>query len=814
MIRLTLKANADPEIHLFNKSIILIGADSSQVDLVLTESYIHPIHLKIVDQSGVFFALNETNDPFVSINDHPFGKKLLQNGDLIQVHHKEIKFENLSTVDLVGVDLDSNKVVANETQATPVLPLTVNNSVSSPNKLDHLLKITLPFDEDVEILKDEEFQPGNLKEILEGNEPLVNQPEDHFFSSTKPLDSSKNSTSKKLNSSLKDDYLRELEDDTSKTNPFLQVGETSHLYQAWKWILLFIFSTFAIAGLVGTILYYSLSGKTEAQETKASQAVADIAMALTHAQLYELKPHNQNWSDVEFLKKNIQTILPNSPSYASQIDGQGQFHCCPYSLRIYTNSDLTRFLLIAQPAPSIFYWLIPKSIIVLDSESMELRTFTDVRSINRALANSEPLDRVNGKEIGALVKQGKLIRLSALANESSSVDFAPPKNIAWIKPGAENYIYNAPRYYRLGQNLLQQAINLATSKATGHEVSVLKQNVANFSRLNNLILYSESKKIASLSKHSLMLFAPSDKFLFGYLLLNNQGNIYEVHLLKEEGGVKDITSIDGQNDNTNVLAFQNSLSIHTPENKQELTPENKQELNENETVDFNHPIYIQLHALVVDRENELRPLSAALFSILSQELDSPKAHFQTEFQNLYHTYLITNSRHKQNIRESLIALYHQYEDMPIDQFVAFVNQLHLNHLVLQKDQTLSLVDENCIQNLENIFTHIDKCQSLLELDNLVHIALTWLNFDYLKDPQELIKYQNLLRNNILEQLDCFLLSRKKPITVKKEDKETLRHILDHERIIKTDEKEYFLAEFDELIAFEKIRKENEKRRSV
>ncbi len=792
MIRLTLKSNTDPVIHLFSKTTILIGSDPSQVDLVLAKSDIHPIHLKIIEQDGLFFAINEVNDPFVSINEYPFGKKLLQNEDLIQIHNEEIKFENLN-----NINSETNQVLADHNHQPYTYPLTKKNSHSS--KDTHFLNINLPFEEDLEILKGEEFQASHLDEILEESKPMENVANTHFLSGVKPLKSAKDSSGRKLNSSLKDDYLRELDDDhTAKTNPF-QKDETSHLYQAWKWILLFIFSTLAIAGLLGIILFYSLSDKTEMQETKAAQAVADIAMALTHAQLYHLKPHNQNWSDVEFLKNNIEAILPGGSSFASQIDGQGQLHCCPYSLRIYTNNDLTRFLLIAQPAPSLFYWLVPKSIIVLDSELMELRTFTDVRSINRALANSEPLDGVNGKEIAALIKKGKLIRLSVLANESNNLDLAPPKNIAWIKPGAENYIYNAPRYYRMGQILLQKAINLSTSKGTGHEVSALKQDVVNFSRLNNLILYAENKKTASLSKHSLMLFAPSDKFLFGYLLLNNQGNIYEVHLLKEEGDIKDIPAMDDQSSNNEVLAFQNSLTIHPDATKHES--------NENDVIDLNHPVYIKLHALVMTRENELRPLSAALFNLLSQELDSPKAHFQTEFQNLYHTYLISNSQHKQNIKESIMALYHQYEDMPIDQFIAFINTLHLNHLILQKDQTLSLIDENCIQNLENIFSLVERCQSLVELDNLVHIAIVWLNFDYLKDPQELIKYQNLLRNHILEQLDAILLSRKKPISVKREDKESLRHILEHERLIKPDEKEYFLAEFDELIIMEIEEKE-------
>ncbi|MFI5343828.1 MAG: FHA domain-containing protein [Chlamydiales bacterium] len=785
MIRLTINANSKPEIHLFNKSIILIGADASQVDLLLTEAFIQPIHLKMIEQNGIFFAINQANDPFVSINEHPFGKKLLQNGDVIQIHQIEIRFENLSDLEQ---EQSSNFPILDE-QKSPALASqreeTGDSSIVTA-KMENLLKINLPFDEEVEALKEEEIQQGNLNTILREIKPFQEKQMDHF-SHSKLEEAAKKPKSQ---SSLKDDYLRDLEDDNSEhSSSFESSNEPSHLYDAWKLILLFIFSALAVSGIAGTLLFYTLSGKTEAQETKAAQGVADIAMALTRAQLYHIKPHNQNWSDIEFLKSNLQAILPNTNSHASQIDAQGQFNCCPYSLRIYTNSDLSRFLLIAQPAPGLFNWLIPKSIIVLDSASMELRTFTDVRSINRALANPEPLDRMNGIEIAALVKQGKLIRLSVLANESGNLDFAPPKNIAWIQPGAENYIYNAPRYHRLGESLLQKAMNLSTSKGTGQEVTTLKQEVANFSRLNHLILYSNSSKSASQSKHSLMLFAPSDQFLFGYLLFNNQGSIHEVHLLKEEGEIKEAAQVEHQDGHSDIIAMETIFpeSVHHAQ----------QESNENLLIDLNHPIYIQLHALVAARENELRPLSAGLFSLLSQELNSPKVHFQTEFQNLCHTYLMTNSHHKQTIKETIMALYHQYEDMPIDQFAAFIKYLHLNHLIHQKDQTLSLIDENCIHNLENIFAHMEKCQSFLELDNLIHTAFTWLSFDYLKDPRILIKYQNLLRNHVLDQLEAFLLTEKRAIPLKLEDKEALNHILNHERVIKPDEKEFFWAEASE-----------------
>jgi hypothetical protein len=792
MIRLTLNAQSDPEIHLFNKSIILIGSESSQVDLLLSDHDIQPIHLKIIEQNGFPILINHANDPFVSVNGHPFGKKLLNSGDVIVVHQTTILFENLHVQppeenhvkeDLLATESE-NKIKEETVQ------LLNTENVYFPS-------FSLPFEQEVEVLRDEELQKSSIDCYLK-------ELESHEVTSKHPLSLStedqvqtrnKIQTKRKKATSLKDDYLRDLEDENHEGEPpFGPAAEPSHLYQAWKWILLFIFSLLTLSGAIGMIIYFSASDKSDAQETKAAQGVADIAMALTHAQLSHLKPGNQNWFDVDFLKSNLQAVLPDTTSYANQIDARGQFNCCPYSLRIYTSSDLSHFLLIAQPAPSLLYWLIPQSIIVVDSHLMEIRTLKDVRSLNRLLANSEPLEGVNGKEITNLVKQGELVQLSSLANDSGYSDFAPPKNLAWVRPGAENFIYNAPRYYRLGQNLIQKAISLSTTKGSSQDVSSLKQDVENLNWLTHFILYSDQgKKSALLARQGLLMFAPSDKLMFGYLLFNAQGKIHQVHLLKEEE-MKESTlaNLDQEEE---VVAYQTTPEMDSKEDF------NKKNL-EDRFVDHNHPIYIQLQSLVLARDNELKPLVSALVTLVNQEMVTPRPQFQIEFQNLSHAYLMANAKHKQALKASLDTLYHQYEDIPIHQFLAYVNELHLEQLIQQEDQSLTTLDENCEQNIKTLLAQIDTSKSLMELNNLIHIVSTWLNFDYIKDPKELIKYQNMLRNQLLEQLEKNILSPKNHFLVKSEDREVLLDMLNQERLIKPEERDFFLEEFDELIASE------------
>jgi len=220
------------------------------------------------------------------------------------------------------------------------------------------------------------------------------------------------------------------------------------------------------------------------------------------------------------------------------------------------------------------------------------------------------------------------------------------------------------------------------------------------------------------------------------------------------------------------------------------------------SVDVNHPIYIKLHALIVAREQELKPLISHLQSLLAQELMTPHLKFSFEFSELSGSFLAVDLKYKQLLQETLLALHHQYEELPINDFLNFAKYLHLDQLIQKNDQSFQVVDENCLQNIETLICHIEKSHSLVELDNLVNICLSWLTLDYIKDPQHLINYQNMLRNQTLEQLKKYLISQKDTQTgkIQPTDRDILQHLLSAERLVKPEEKEFFLEEFDALIA--------------
>lgn len=745
MIRLTLHPHSNPEIHLFNKSSLCIGSASSGNDLSLPNSSLKAEHLKIVEEKGACFLINIANDPFSSVNGRPFGKKLLRTGDIISTGQEEILFEQLPKAGSPIKESSPESVIL----STPLVSCQADDQTTQP-----FMDFVLPFEKDVSAFADHEMSTLSNTLLKEESAPKTNKGPAAIDRAKMPH--------------LKDDYLREFDDENQnrRIDPQATSTGTTDLGQAWRWVMVFAISVIAIAGTIGLFVYLNISDKTELQETQAAEGVSDIAMALTRAQILHLKPHNQNWSDIEFLRTNLKAFALQNNSSAADIDSQGQFRSVPYSLRIYTSSDLSRFLLIAQPAPSLLHWLIPKSAIVVDSRAMELKTLKDLRTLNRLLANSDPLEGNNGQEIAALVKQGHSIPLTSLHG-----DYQAPEALSMAEPGATNLIYNAPRYYRLSQPMIQKAIAL-TSGGTSQQVSALKQEADSFARLQNLVLYvPEGKTAALLARQGLKTFAPAGKMWIGLIDISPEGRIQSTQILEES-----------------PLLVASDL----PELAANDLPPTAQ------TQDSNHPLFIQLSALAQARTAELRPISNAMKTLLVKDLERPQPALPAEMDTLLKRYKDITLAQDQHILESMEALFTKYDDVPLATFILFIKKLGFDHLIPQDEDSFCLGDENCQQNFDTLFTYIDTAKTPTDLEYTVSIASSWLTFDYIHDANKLLRYQTILRNALLARLEKWLLSAQQHLAFKElspQDDEALHRLLADEKLVRSEERLFFLEEF-------------------
>ncbi len=419
---------------------------------------------------------------------------------------------------------------------------------------------------------------------------------------------------------------------------------TKHIAANWKQYAIFFAGLIIILMAIAAAMYLSASEKRGEDELKAAHSVSDIAMALTSSHIQHIKPLNQNWYDPEFLKKNIRAVLASKYSTMCHVDTQGNFNKCPYILRIYTNTDTSRFLLIAQPEPSVMRWLIPKAAIVVDSQTMQLRKLTDLKELNRLINSPHTLDGSNAVEISNLVLKGELISLDDLAEKTHSLEFAPPAELAFLRPGAENLIYNAPRYYKFSEPVLQAAIAFESSIDPEQDVSILMDELQKRAELHDLVFYtSQGLEVSIQAQKALAQYGVESDFLVGYLTLHpKNGLVVSSHLL-----VADNLAFKDENEKA-LAALDGNKGLSQGSTTEEAL------------VDRNNLVFMKLRSLAIVRQKVLDVKSHAISALLQEHNQKGLPGFVENFQHLFEEYSALQAEQHANVLLSLDQLYGEY----------------------------------------------------------------------------------------------------------------------------------------------------------
>lgn len=754
MIKLTVTFSSTSSSYSFTKKVITIGSGSSaEVDLSLKESGIQAIHLKIIEEDGLFLLINCANDPFVSLNSTPFGKKILCRGDTVQVANTSIVIETLSLTEL---DKPQAPQVATKKEDFPLLD--VENELSS---LEYQVdEATLGEELDIKSLMDE------IKQFVEPEEA------DETPQKVEPLPQQNKAVQERT-------PQREEEKESKRAAEKKHVGLHAGKSGSWRLLLTVLFSCITLVLVCAAIVYVNLSDKTENEEMTAAKGVADVAMALTYAQVNRINPQMQNWSDPKFLRTNFAAIVPPDAPFLANIDSHGHFNDCPYILRIYTSKDFSRFLVIALPAPSVLQWLIPKNALIVDSQTMELRKLQDLRALNRLLVHPNTLEGSNGMEISASVKQGQLLQLRTLASKSDNLDFAPPKTLASIRSGAENYIYNAPRYHQFGEMYAQRAINLTKASERGsHELMRLQEEMQEVAKLPHLVIYSsQGMEAAAQAKRAIKTFVPQAKFLNAYIIYNKQGGIASSSLLIDE---------DVSDEHVAMII---PHSLH-PEISEILAQKDMHE---------NHPLQLQLSALSTKRKQALEPLANQLTILLKAHTAEYEESFAETFSALVDEYHFIDQKEKHAIKEELQTLYDNYASMPLAQVLPYLKKAGLGQLA-PSHETGKEPRFTSIQ-FENLLLAIQRAKSFAELAEAAGNASVSLQIKYVPEAETLIQYQNKARLEVTKTLDAFLLSPGVHLPDEEfstEARKLLLTIFEKSWITDHEEQRFYLNEFDAL----------------
>ncbi len=775
MIKLIINSESGSFSYNFTKKVLTLGSGSpSEIDVPLKEPGLLPVHIKINEEDGFFIITNCANDPFINLNGTAFGKKILKTGDVLQIGKTVISFD--------------------------ITPFTIPSTFSQP------------------LSKKEDFTPVDIEKELKGLEYQVdeaslgqeldiaalmdevkqfNEPDEFESSKVTKKDKKEIIAQKTVKNDLSPRILsnisHEIEDESpgQKKEKVVEKKYTPQKIHTvktnnWRLLLTVVFSVITLLAICGAWIFINLNDKTLEEEILAAQGISDIAMALTYSQINHISPQMQNWSDPKFLKENFATLIPSNSSFLANVDSHSHFINCPYILRIYSNKDISRFLVIALPAPSLSQWLIPKNAILVDSQAMELRKIQDLRALNRLLVNPNTLENQNGMEISALVKQGVLLPLEVLSKDQNNPEFAPPKALASIRPGAENYLYNAPRYYSFGEAFALRAINLTkASEKASHELKRLQEEVLEIAKLPHLVLYSSGGiEGVSQAKKAMKTFVPQAKFLNAYIIPDEEGGIVSSHLFlqdelfsPEDVGLIKPHSLHPQ------LTF---LSIKNP-------PLSKQ-------VNENHPLKFQLLALSSARKQVLEPLVNEMTLLLNRHITEYDEDFSAKFSALLKQYETLDQKEQQKIAEEIHNLYDTYASMPLTEVLPYTKAAGLEQIA---QASLKMKKDNPTgERFDYLLLGIENASDLTELSDAVSNAATFIRIKNIPETTTLITYQKRIRLEVTKKLDGLLLSPEVPLPpeeLSSEKRKLLVKILEQSWIADSDEQQFYLSEFDALV---------------
>lgn len=594
MIKLTLFTNKTPsEFYAFDQAIVYIGGESGSADITLADEKLLAIHLSIEEINGRFIAVNIANDPFISINNLPFGKRVLHDGDTLQIGEKTFHFEGTPS-EKPSKPTPLQQSAPPSVSSTPqLIVLTEGRQLEEllENKVEvqrEALRDALLVQEDK--LEEEEgkgsFSYAEMEDLfrqveeLEGGEDESSSGEEYIQEPHLEEDVVQEALIEEEADALQqeapaeetiiqDPFLEEdlvqealVEEDIVQEDikdlpatfnlgsgaednvdqvPLVDTGAAASKLSRWL-IVLFLLFLFILGIFFAKKFYADLVAQAKIEELHAAEGASDIAMALLYAKIHKVQPQNHNWSDVNFLRNNLASILPaashDTSSWAVAHDSEDS----PYSLRIYTSVNLSRFLVIVQPKASIHQWLVDRPAIAVDSEEMLLRKTLQFKELNRLLLDPDLFAKEKEALIGGLLHQFDLIPLDLLAKTMQErSQYQPPKALAMLRPGAENKIYNAPRYYLFGETLVEKASGLFSTVglAGPEQPSFTSIEVEALTPPPDMVFYSSlGMRQARRNQEILQRLSPADDVLTAYLRFNSDDKLVGSHLLIGDRGQK------------------------------------------------------------------------------------------------------------------------------------------------------------------------------------------------------------------------------------------------------------------------------------
>jgi hypothetical protein len=704
---------------------VTIGYGSSpEIDIPLSLPQLQSDHIKIVEQSGVFYIFNKANDPYVTLNGRPFSKRKLRLHDTIYVYDVEIIIDMLPQ-EPINKDFDFNleNLLKDKIEAKQVhtpQPFEDEDSPLSLTEIDALVQEA----EEIEDLAGEQAAETSM---LREDELIIElQKRQENLASTEkkvpvaqitvPLKTQKNETEENLTSVIT--IPKQMIATKYTAMPLDPQSTFSHILEFVKAKIWWIIMVITILFIMGAIIFFSYKNSLK-QEREAARDVADVAMALLYAKQNPTHIKQHNWSEVSFLRDKISRLVHQS-NEPLNVDTQGQFKNVPFILRIYTSKDRSRFLVVAQPTSAWFHWFIPIRAIVIDSNDMRLRVTTEIKALNVHLLRTASLE--NTDEIESILERSPIIPLISIEKGLRKGEFAPPEDVAFADPEGMDYVYNAPRYFKMTESIVAHAAKMTERKHSSDDVAALMNQLVQISTLPHLIFYtSEGIEVATKAYSKLSSYHFGDQLHIGLVTYNSDKN----YIVK--------TSLMNTSDKAHEMAFAGASALETEVGEQEKTLSTWA---------------MQMADMLNDRRAALIPITNAIHELLAQNNQKPKEEFLQRYYRLIALYDQTDVDQQNKIILGLQGLLKDYlVKQPggnLNSFIVEMSEVGL------ESYAYSLAGRKGVGMQGPLYDKVVKATNLNDLYHQAAISAEYLEMS-LYNPMQKQEIYNLLRLLVLKR---------------------------------------------------------------
>ncbi len=567
---------------------------------------------------------------------------------------------------------------------------------------------------------------------------------------------------------------------------------------------------------IGTLAYFVLSHMSNEfllLEYKVGQGIADLGMAMIHTQVTQNTDRPTQRISPNSVASHLDAVLASPYREKCVVNITGTFSFKGYTLDIYTSKNLDNFVVIAEPVPSLWDLVLPKSVMIVDGEHFQVRRVKVPLPWSDLFANTKSLDEINPFSLSQLISQASVIPLEALNLAEPHNGFTVPKDLTDVAPGANNYIYSAPRYYKFSEFSLDLARqfkdNIHNAQADidiEEQRFYLQRTMEKMYPYSNIILYSSKGKLSSLTaEYGTRAALPTTSLLFAYIKFEPTTKLIEsAHLLTS----KEFTQYIETNKLPKPVVEGESKSERVYfSGLQKITESGLDKDSHLSTL--SKKIITKVKKLTKNRNTDLQEISTELHTLIKAEKSMPPEEFKQRKKELTDKYDAIQSIHKKLITNGLDLLYAEsltefpnvnlpllYELIKDDKLQSF-----LSHKLTLKYKASKSLDPNNLTH-EELIRIILASDTLEQLDEALSSLSEVLRPEKMPDPVQLQSFKSTVRSETLQKLNNFLLSPKTtqlPINFYLKNDRLLNNILLNANITQRDEKNFYLKEFDNLV---------------